>query len=61
MKEIQCPTCRQAVWTLKDKPLTMAWFSGGGHPLTIKCMRCTNSFKLTPGVFHRMPEVSVVK
>lgn len=49
------------VATSKDKPLTMGVFSAGNHPLIVKCARCTNSFKLTPGVFHQMPEVSVVK
>jgi hypothetical protein len=39
----------------------MGYFSGGDHPLIIKCAQCTNSFKLTPGVFNQMPEVSVVK
>ncbi len=61
MKEIWCPTCRAPVWTSKDIPLTMAHFTSGQHYMVVKCARCTNSFKLTPGDFARMPEVSVVK
>lgn len=61
MREVQCPTCREAVWTRYGKPLVLGIFTGGQHPLIIKCSRCTNSFKLTPGAFARMPEVDVVK
>lgn len=56
-----CPTCNDPVTTKMGKPLTMGLFSGGNHPLIIKCARCTKPFKLTPGVFNLMPEVSVVK
>ncbi|NIN66115.1 MAG: hypothetical protein GTO63_15755 [Anaerolineae bacterium] len=61
MREIQCPTCRDFVRTKYEKPLVLGIFSGGQHPLIIKCERCTNSFKLLPGDFARMPEVDVVK
>ena len=57
MRTIQCPTCKGPVWTKKDLPLTMGHFSGKGHYLVIKCSRCTNSFKMHPSDFARMPEV----
>jgi hypothetical protein len=61
MREIQCPTCREAVWTKQNKPLVIGIFTGGQHPLIIKCARCTNSFKLLPVDCARMPQVDVVK
>jgi hypothetical protein len=40
-----------------DEPITMGYFSGGRHPIVVKCKRCMNAFKLMPGEFHRLPDV----
>lgn len=55
-----CPTCRAPVLS-GDKHLEIGIFSGGQHPLIIKCSRCSNPFKLTAGMFNKMPETSMVK
>lgn len=36
-------------------PVTWGYHSGMGHPVVVKCMRCTGSFKVGPADFARMP------
>lgn len=63
MKEIQCPTCgREALGppspaNQAGEPIAFGRFTGGDHPIILKCYRCGHSLKLDAIAFHASPDV----
>lgn len=64
VRAVICPRCkRQAVGPKSERwrdgePIVMSRFSGGRHPIVVKCMRCTGAFKVDALSFHSFPVAS---
>ncbi len=64
MKLIPCPHCAREALGPKSPaypdgaPVVFGRYTGGAHPIVVKCFRCKSSWKLDARTYASLPEMS---